>query len=369
VGRAALDLTDGSRPDPYARGGAPRRLGVWVWYPAAPGDGAEPAAYLPGWWKALGPVWGFRPSRVRVTAVEGAPAAPGGPFPVLVFSPSGNPPHFYTALFEELASHGYAVAGIAHTYETIPLTAFPGGGVRFLRGRSLGGAFSLPGKRPYADDLADRAAVIDVKAADVRFVAGELAAGERLPALAGALDLGRLGAFGHSFGGAAALEACRVDDRFRAGASIDGGLWREADDVAVSVPFLQLFGEHPELVLPCPEALAAKYYASAEYCAADRRIAVGAWQALHERARPGRSVLVRGAGHAGFIDWPLLPLWRVSMARRGFGTAAPGVVWRVAADYLLDFFGAHLGGEPPPLPDPDDRVRVDAPAALFAQPS
>src|SRR5262245_24923870 len=128
VGRLALDLTDEDRPDPYARRGGKRRLGVWVWYPAVPAAGAKPAAYLPGWWRLLGPVWGFRPSRVRVRAVEGAPVdGEGGPFPVLVFSPSGNPPHFYSALVEELASHGYVVAGIAHTYETIPITAFPGG--------------------------------------------------------------------------------------------------------------------------------------------------------------------------------------------------------------------------------------------------
>jgi hypothetical protein len=196
---------------------------------------------------------------------------------------------------------------------------------------------------------------------------GELAASnEGHGVLAGRLDPSRVGALGHSFGGAAASEACRLDDRIRAGASIDGGLWKAPADVAAAGPFLQLFGEHPEYVMPCEEAVRAKYYATAEYCAADRETTVGAWQALHDRARPGTSVLVRGAGHASFIDWPLLPLWRVSMARRGLGTPAPGVVWRVASDYLLDFFGERSGSLPAGEVS-DDRVRVDAPAALFSQ--
>jgi hypothetical protein len=146
-------------------------------------------------------------------------------------------------------------------------------------------------------------------------------------------------------------------------------LWKAPADIGASGPFLQLFGEHPEYTLPCAEAVRAKYFTTTEYCAADRETTIGAWQALHERARRGRSVLVRGAGHAGFIDWPMLPLWRVSIARRGFGTPVPGVVWRVASDHLLEFFGEHLDAATRPLRGDgavDDRVRIEAPAELFA---
>jgi hypothetical protein len=139
--------------------------------------------------------------------------------------------------------------------------------------------------------------------------------------------------------------------------------------VAGRGPFLQLFGEHPEYVLTCEEAVRAKYHATADYCAAYRETTVGAWQALHERARPGASVLVRGAVHASFIDWPMLPLARISMARRGPGTPAPGVVRRMASDYLLDFFGEHLSERTRSQlgrASSDDRARIDEPRALFA---
>jgi hypothetical protein len=370
VGRLALDLTDRSRADPYARRATKRRLAVWVWYPGAPAPNARAAAYLPGWWRALGPVWGFRPSRVRVRAVADAPVDGGGsPYPVLVFSPSGNPPHFYSALFEELASHGYVVAGISHTYEIIPISVLVGGGVRFMSPKSVAGAFSTPGKRPLEDDLRERARVIEIKVDDVRFVIGALTALQAGSGpLGGHLDLSRLAVFGHSFGGATAAEASRLDERAAAGASIDGGLWRSPAEVESRTPFLQLFGEHPEYVVPCEEAARRGYYANADYCASERSLTLAGWQALHERAQPGYSVLVHDAGHTGFIDWPLLPLWRFAMARRGFGSAAPGVVWRVASDYLLAFFGRHLSGEQGSLLDgtaPDQRVTVGPPEELF----
>ena len=53
--------------------------------------------------------------------------------------------------------------------------------------------------------------------------------GRAAPTLAGRLDLGRIGVFGHSFEAAAAVVACQTDHRFIVGANLDGGLWREAD--------------------------------------------------------------------------------------------------------------------------------------------
>jgi hypothetical protein len=49
--------------------------------------------------------------------------------------------------------------------------------------------------------------------------------------------------------------------------------------------------------------------------------------------------------------------------------AAPGVVWRVASDHLLEFFSEHLDAPTRPLRSDaaaDDHVRIEAPAELFA---
>ena len=66
-----------------------------------------------------------------------------------MLSPSANPALAHTALAEELASHGFVVAGISHPYESMPWTAYADRLPRLVRLRSLGGALSTPGARPY----------------------------------------------------------------------------------------------------------------------------------------------------------------------------------------------------------------------------
>jgi predicted dienelactone hydrolase len=211
VGRTARDWTDPDRADPYARRPAARRLAVWIWYPAVPTP-ARPAPYLPGLWKAtalaMGIGGGVRPHAVRDTVPAQAPT----PWPVVVFSPAGNPPLVYAALMEELASHGYVVAGISHTYESMPMSVFADGRARLMRPSSLGGALAAPGARPYEEDLRERASVVSVKAADIRFVVEAL---RRDPPrlLRGRLDT-RVAAVGHSFGSASRwTAACGASPR------------------------------------------------------------------------------------------------------------------------------------------------------------
>jgi len=57
------------------------------------------------------------------------------------------------------------------------------------------------------------------------------------------LDLGRLGAFGMSYGGAAAGEFCKVDSRCRAGSNLDGTQFGRNWDKKVPVPFLMFYND------------------------------------------------------------------------------------------------------------------------------
>lgn len=132
VGRVTVHGTDSSRGDVLATStGARRELVVDVWYPAAGAVGGASASYLPdlaALQRAVGEA-GLRDhfgtayealakGRVQTHAVENAPfARRAGPSPVLVFSHGfGNLSRTYTAQLEDLASHGYVVAAIAHTY-------------------------------------------------------------------------------------------------------------------------------------------------------------------------------------------------------------------------------------------------------------
>jgi dienelactone hydrolase len=337
VGRCRFDLEDPSRTDPYARRrGVARKLAITAWYPAAVGDGTS-AAYLPGAWRPVSWMWGLRARRVTTNSVTAAPPLDAARFPLVVFSGSANPALCYAALLEEVASHGYVVAGISHPYESMPVTAFASGWPRLTRLRSLGGALARPGSRPYEDDLAQRAGVVAVKAADIELVASVLTTTGARDAPHLPIDPTRWAAIGHSFGGGAVAAVCAAGSTCRAGIGFDGGLWRRPDDVDVDRPFLQLFAEHPELTDPIDETVRDGRYVTADYAAEDRATTVGAWQALHDRATPGRSALVVGARHTSFSDWPVLPLRSWSPARRALGSATGPDAWRTTSTAVLAF--------------------------------
>ncbi|MCY1074140.1 alpha/beta hydrolase family protein [Archangium lansingense] len=368
VGRAAFDWVDPQREEPYARrGNRLRELSAWLWYPAEPERGAKPGSYLPAGWRLTSLFWRFQASRVRAHAIPGAPVArPRQRHPVLVFSPAGFPPLYYSSLFEELASHGYIVAAVSHTYEALPLSAFADGRLRLFRPASVGGALKAS-HASHDEDVHARAEVVRVKAEDLRSLINEL---ERLDAgsglLAGRMDLERLGAFGHSMGGNAAVELCARDERCRAAANLDGGVWSTVGQEGLPKPLLELFAEHPEYVQSCARSVDQKVFTSVEYCEANREFAVDGWQRLYARALPGYSVQILGAGHASFTDCGLLPLKRGSFAKQALGTIEGRRMWRVLSDYLRAFFDRHLQGAPAPLLD---GVSPFYPEAVLAPPA
>ena len=61
---------------------------------------------------------------------------------------------------EELAGHGDILVASAHTHEMIPTTVFADGRRRWFRKAAVAGALTVS-KRPHADDVRDRGAVVD----------------------------------------------------------------------------------------------------------------------------------------------------------------------------------------------------------------
>ena len=136
AGTASVWLTDTSRPDPWVSGvertgadGFPVVSGGAVGRAASPvHDAAESELQL----TSRG-ITGIPPdtlSTVETNAVSDArPAGRQHSLPLVVLSPGfTNSRSALTALAEDLASHGYVVAGIDHTYES-HATAFPDGRV------------------------------------------------------------------------------------------------------------------------------------------------------------------------------------------------------------------------------------------------
>ena len=280
VGVTRLYVADPAREELYTADlGDHRELMLRIWYPAVPEQDATPVPYWDdaeqvGPWLAqltrdvfglvvgdrsfdhyeLVPTHSFRDARPSPTPKR---------FPVLVFShgyaiagPEAN-----TALMEELASRGYWVASIAHTYET-PAVVFADGRVVGFDPATVSGLFGHSSANaffetyPTTDDPAERDEMVRaflavqtstsrsmrVWNADTRTVVDEIervASGERETPFAGRLDLERLGVLGMSFGGATAAAFCVEDPRCKAGLNLDGFHYGDGmADAVVRVPFM-----------------------------------------------------------------------------------------------------------------------------------
>ncbi|WP_202866637.1 hypothetical protein [Kribbella voronezhensis] len=203
VGRTTFEWTDTARRDPFVAG-LPRKLSVWLWYPAAADAGGQRAEYAPGLWDGLhlqGPIAPFegRFESLRDNALRDVPVATGR-HPVVVLEPGmGFSAPQYAVLAEDLASHGYLVAGVTPTYSA-NLTVLDGQVVGSLKAAN---PEDLGRDTPAAVSEGDR--LVMTWAADARFAAHQVATAGGL--LAGRVDtVARVVYVGHSFGGAASLE-------------------------------------------------------------------------------------------------------------------------------------------------------------------
>lgn len=311
VGRVDRELVDEARE---------RRLMVSVWYPAA--RAGEPAPLLQhphevavGLASTFGlPAAAPLLEHLRYSVVAASEAAPAlserAPFPVLVFS------HGLVGIraqnsssFQELASWGYVVIALDHT-DAAAVTVFPDGEARVFDLRRFG----------LSPDDAERstAVLLPVWVADQRFVYDSL---ERWatsdPLLAGALDLQRIGSFGHSFGGVTAIEVCRVEPRCRAAANLDGGFGGRVPAPAV----------RPTLIMSAAS--------SGRLADATR----GWSQFVREASAPAYWLELPDSNHYSFTIVPLIsPL----LAPPG---ADPRASLGVVDKYLRAFFGLYLLGQ------------------------
>jgi dienelactone hydrolase len=355
VGRISFDWVDPARFDIYAADPEDRReLVVFVWYPASTAPAAEFAPYVATAWAPAADFLGLKVAGLRSHAMHGAAvAADSAAYPVLLLSPSGFPPLLLSAIAEELASHGFVVVGVNHTYETT-VTAYADGRVVPMNPAAVGGALG-PQVGSHDEVFRQRASLCTYKAADLAFVSDKLEDLNTDPTerFTGRLDLSRLGAFGHSFGGDAALELCRTDQHCLAAANLDGALWSDVGKVGLSRPTLQVLAEHDEFNVTGEDAIKAGAAPNVEWFEAEKAITFGGWRNVQRLARPGYTVQVRGAGHVSFMDVPFLPVTDRSIVKPALDAIKiePNRMWRLTCDLLLAFFGKHLNGAAAPLLD------------------
>jgi dienelactone hydrolase len=351
VGTVSLWLTDTSRPDPWAAGVNERELMVSLWYPATSTDGLR-ARYLTPAESELQltsrGITGVPPGVLSVTrtnAVSDArPAGRQHSLPLVVLSPGfTNSRSTLTALAEDLASHGYVVAGIDHTYES-HATAFPDGRVTTCLAREA----------PRRDRKEEIAAG---RAADVCFVLDELTGAH--PPWPGArlIDPSRVAMAGHSAGGAAAIAAMLADSRIRAGIDMDGSTAAPIPDEGLARPFLFL-GKQSNYT---PGSGGAVTPGTRDWKLL--RGAVITWERDWELLTGWkRWLVVAGAVHASFTDLALLADQTGIDIGGGLSGARSLDITRA---YVRAFFDQHLRGRPQALLD---RPSARYPEVTFCTP-
>jgi predicted dienelactone hydrolase len=309
VGTRVVDLVDSTRNDPFLANGAKRELLVRLWYPASLNQGCEPAEYTsPRVWSYFSELVGIPLPEVRTNSCWNAPITDGA-HPVVVFT-HGYTGTFtdYTFIFEDLASRGYVVASVDHTYEATAVEFPDGRFVKSLVGSHFGDTWRL--------DDQTLAFALSVRLADLHFVVNEL---RRLNAkvdglFTGKLDTSRIALMGHSLGGEATISGMQQETRFRAGVLLDGVLSDES-------------------VLGTDKAILILAAGRDQWSKDECRL----WSNLRG---PRFAVNLKGAEH-------ITPTDAVWLARGAIRTSAMGPDKTIAAvrDYIAGFLDANLEGK------------------------
>jgi dienelactone hydrolase len=262
---------------------------------------------------------------VTTNSCLNAPVAEGN-YPVVVFT-HGYTGTFtdYTFLFEDLASRGYVVASIDHTYEATAVEFRDGRFVKSAVGSHLAGTWRT--------DDRSLSFALSVRLDDLRFVLNEL---ERLNAsadnpFAGKLDMSKVALAGHSLGGLTTWQGVQRDTRFKAGILLD--------------PYL------PDMPLGSTETPAMLLTMGHELQNDDE---CEVWSNL---LGPRFSVNLRGAEHVTPSDL----VWLAKGAIKA-GNMGPDRAIAAIRDFVVAFLDADLLGKPPdrlltgPSPDYPDAV-------------
>jgi predicted dienelactone hydrolase len=360
IGRQAFHLIDTSRADPFSADPAKHReLMVYIWYPARRSTRQTQGEYLPGANQLdsnptsqeaarneFGPYWPLIASgQITSHAVSNAAAATqAGGFPVVLFSHGVTSTTFsYTAQIEDLVSHGYVVVAIEHT-DAAGIVLFPDGHVRLLRDPPAPHSSAPAAKDPLQAMIASAEEGTETGAEDVRFVLDTLAQ-QKIP-LVKIMDLKKVAAVGHSYGGTLTARACQLDSRIKACISEDGtvnpvgAFFDYPDHALLKQPFLLIevdqsytdaeLARMAESRARWDEYLAHKHL-QVESCG------VGSYDVVLKRP---------GMAHASFSDGLLLSAVPGSAEA---STALSNLVLTETID--RNFLDKYLKGEPAPLLD------------------
>jgi dienelactone hydrolase len=314
---------------------------AWIWYPATPTQPSQATSdYLPPSWRSavehqrgtlLTNFLTRDLSRVRTDSMSDAKISDQQPsYPVIVMRAGlSGLVTGYTSLAEDLASHGYVVVGFDAPYRS-SVVVFPDG--RVIERAPQNNLDALDG----AEQEQRALELVQAWSADIGFALDQL---ERLnesdPSgkFLGRLDLQRVGVFGHSLGGATALQFCHDDGRCKAGIDVDGAPLGNVIAEGVTQPFMFLLSDHSTEPESETGPIKANIRSIYDRQPGDRRL----------------EIVIRGANHYMFSDDGAVlksPLLMRVLRMLGLVSIDGGRQIAIATHYISTFFDVYLKKAP-----------------------
>ena len=369
VGTVRYHMIDRDRLDPYDKT-LFRELMVQVWYPTAQKNTelTSHGHYLPelmphmkrmanNMFNLPQAVLDYLLVDIKCHAYDGAPLLERKQkFPVIVLCHGlSSMAALHTTQAENLASHGYVVFGINHTF-TCSFSIFPDG-------RIYQSKFDWQA----SDRIKELPKIVALWQEDVSFV---LSCIEGLEAEKYAdlqekdenmfyhkLDITKIGMLGHSMGGATTTQVLRHDDRVKAGINLDGPLLGPNYDEEFKKPYMVMVAENSlkrtNASFTDQELLArGMSREEEEYLRQVFKFGLpNLCSNIRSTGAEAYYVFVHGAGHNTFTDVPLVKdasflLSFLEYFGLNTGTIAPLRAVRIINELIVDFFNKHLLRKP-----------------------
>jgi predicted dienelactone hydrolase len=356
VGSSILFFRDTTRIDAFSpEKNRFRELSVRVWYPASPGNRGkrmpymqtDEARYLAIYTKGAA----FTLSHFNLIKTDSYFNAEPlkGPFPVILYSPSGCIVE-NTTLFQELASQGYIVFSVCHPYwnafyydEQAQVKPLDENNTHYkslweeenssevIKAKEeITNAKDLQSKqmaqqllnkympeevadiRLWAEDNSFLMDQIEYKAFDQRGILDNI-------------DTSKVGAIGFSKGGTATGQFCVTDNRCKAGINLSGFMFGDAVEKPFTRPFMIMESVEPSCT-DC-DPICDVFYKNSLNAA--------------------YMVRINDASHANFSDFSLLG--GINKLSGNIGPINGKRFLIIQNDYVLAFFNQYLKGEPSDL--------------------
>lgn len=317
VGTTVVDFTDSNRMEALSSKGGNRKIAVQFWYPSDR-QGSEVK-------------YDIKNAPMSVAKEE---------YPLIIFSHGAFGMRMSNAsTCRELASHGYIVASIDHTYQAF-YTSFADGKVAIVNNNFLNEAIGVQ-----IDDIKGEKAFdithgwLDLRDKDIELVINNLKSGDFNTTgeiLKGHMDLNNIGLFGHSLGGAASADVARIREDVKAVIVIDGtmigdikGLNSDNSEIITEEKFTKPLMLMYSSLFQQEEAKKTSYLPNIK--------------AYDNATNYAYSLCIKDSGHLNFTDLPRISPFLAQ--KLGVGTVDSFKCIKLVNDYTLAFFDKHIKGE------------------------